>query len=92
MNTENIEVYRMKKRDEMRGQLANIIGAIAFAVAFILIPVIIFRLYKPLALILDVWREPSWVDIAVMCLSLPLVAGLIGAATRWLLIYRWVAK
>lgn len=90
-NTMNPAIYKMAVRDRLKTQLATIVGVVVTIAVFVLVPVCL-RLYKHLALFLGIWKEPPLVDALAMCLILPFVGSLIGAAVRGWLIYRWVAK
>ena len=77
-------------KEKMQTQLAGFVGLLAFALVVFFIGTGL-RLYKAIAQSLGTWSEPPLVDVLVVGYTLFLVAILIGAAVRWLLIYKWVA-
>lgn len=90
--TQDPVAYRMMEtRARMQEQLATVTGVVVGIVVFILV-LVCLRAYKELALLLGTWKEPSWVDVAVLILSSPLLIALVGAVVRWVLIYRWIMK
>lgn len=89
-DTSDPVVYRMKKRDEMREQLATVIGVVVFILNVLFMGAGL-RLYRKIAVSLGIWSEPTLIDALLWGYALFFAAALMGAVVRWLLVYKWVA-